>query len=54
MQQTIEAGLMYANTDKGVEFDLHSGRDSMSTPGTATVTLDGDGVPVKIEWTVNP
>ena len=46
----IPAGLMYAATERGLEFDLHSGKDNISTPGAATVTLDAQGVPVKIVW----
>lgn len=53
MARKIEmpAGLMFgALTESGIEFDLHSGKDSVSLPGKAVVTVDADGAPIKIKW----
>lgn len=47
---TIQAGLMWAKGDDGLAFDLHSGKDSMSSPGEARITEGKDGTPVRIVW----
>lgn len=47
----VPASVMFAIMGGRVEFDLHSGTDSISAPGMARVTLSMDGTKVaKIVW----
>lgn len=47
---TVIAGLMFDNVEGKPAFEMHSGKDSMSIAGTATITLDKDGAVEKIIW----